>query len=126
MEIHPPAAAALLVPPGRARLVLVSGGKRCRLHRPARRVAVIDGGAVIAEGTPDQLKASVGGEHLNLVLAAGSDLAAAITAVQPYATGRVQPDPAGLRLSVPVAAARGLTTRVVRALDLAGVQVYHL
>jgi ABC-2 type transport system ATP-binding protein len=89
----------------------------------ARRVAVIDGGAVIAEGTPDQLKASVGGEHLNLVLAAGSDLAAAITAVQPYATGRVQPDPAGLRLSVPVAAARGLTTRVVRALDLAGVQV---
>ena len=31
----------------------------------ARRVAVIDGGAVIAEGTPDQLKSSVGGEHLD-------------------------------------------------------------
>jgi ABC-2 type transport system ATP-binding protein len=91
--------------------------------RLARRVAVIGGGTVIAEGTPDQLKASVGGEHLNLVLAAGSDLEAAITAVQPYATGRVRPDAAGLRLSVPVAAARGLTTRVVRALDLAGVQV---
>jgi len=91
--------------------------------RLARRVAVIGGGTVIAEGTPDQLKASVGGEHLNLVLAAGSDLEAAITAVQPYATGRVRPDAAGLRLSVPVAAGQGLTTRVVRALDLAGVQV---
>src|ERR1700684_1495489 len=40
----------------------------------ARRVAVIDGGTVIAEGTPDQLKASIGGAHLDVVLAAGSDL----------------------------------------------------
>ena len=83
----------------------------------ARRVAVIDGGAVIAEGTPDQLKASVGGEHLDVVLAAGSDLEAAIIAIKPYATGSIQPDDEGLRLSVPVAAAEGLTTQVVRALD---------
>jgi ABC-2 type transport system ATP-binding protein len=89
----------------------------------ARRVAVIDGGTVIAEGTPDQLKASVGGAHLNVVLAAGSDLEAAIVAIKPYATGSVQPDAEGLRLSVPVVAAEGLTTRVVRALDTAGVQV---
>src|ERR1700733_9833917 len=89
----------------------------------AERVAVIDGGRVIAEGTPDQLKASVGGAHLDVVLAAGSDLEAAIVAIKPYATGSVQPDPDGLRLSVPVAASEGLTTRVVRALDLAGVQV---
>src|SRR5215472_11367212 len=58
----------------------------------ARRVAVIDGGAVIAEGTPDRLKSSV-------------------------------PDERGQRLTVPVVAAEGLTTRVVRALDRAGVQV---
>jgi ABC-2 type transport system ATP-binding protein len=89
----------------------------------ARRVAVIDGGTVIAEGTPDQLKASIGGAHLDVVLAAGSDLEEAILAVKPYATGGVQPDPDGLRLSVPVVAAEGLTTRVVRALDVAGVQV---
>ncbi len=89
----------------------------------AERVAVIDGGRVIAEGTPDQLKASVGGAHLDVVLAAGSDLEAAIVAIKPYATGSVQPDPDGLHLSVPVAASEGLTTRVVRALDLAGVQV---
>ncbi len=89
----------------------------------ARRVAVIDGGAVIAEGTPDALKSSVGGEHLEIVLAAGSDTEAAITAVKPYASGGIQADEEGLRLSVPVAASEGLTTRVVRALDGAGVQV---
>ncbi len=89
----------------------------------AQRVAVIDGGRVIAEGTPDQLKTSVGGAHLDIVLAAGSDLEAAIVAIKPYATGSIQPDSDGLRLSVPVAASEGLTTRVVRALDLAGVQV---
>jgi ABC-2 type transport system ATP-binding protein len=89
----------------------------------ARRIAVIDGGAVIAEGTPDQLKSSVGGEHLDVALAAGADVEAAIVAVKPFATGGIQPDEDGRRLSVPVAAAEGLTTQVVRALDQAGVPV---
>jgi ABC-2 type transport system ATP-binding protein len=89
----------------------------------ARRIAVIDGGAVIAEGTPDQLKSSVGGEHLDVALAAGADVEAAIVAVKPFAVGGVQPDEDGRRLSVPVAAAEGLTTQVVRALDQAGVPV---
>jgi daunorubicin resistance ABC transporter ATP-binding subunit len=89
----------------------------------AGRIAVIDGGAVIAEGTPDQLKASVGGEHLDIALAAGADVEAAIVAVKPFATGGIQPDEDGRRLSVPVAAAEGLTTQVVRALDQAEVPV---
>ena len=89
----------------------------------ARRVAVIDGGAVIAEGTPDQLKSSVGGEYLEIALAAGADIEGAVVAVKPFATGSIQPGGDGRRLSVPVAAAEGLTTRVVRALDDAGVQV---
>jgi|SRR5579863_7670685 len=89
----------------------------------ARRVAVIDGGAVIAEGTPNQLKSSVAGEHLEIILAAGSDVEAAMVAVKPFATGGIGTGGDGLRLSVPVAGAEGLTTRVVRALDGAGVQV---
>jgi len=89
----------------------------------ARRIAVIDGGAVIAEGTPDQLKSSVGSEHLEVVLAEGSDVEAAIVAVKPYALDSIQPDESGQRLTVPVTAAEGLTTRVVRALDQVGVQV---
>jgi ABC-2 type transport system ATP-binding protein len=89
----------------------------------AGRIAVIDGGRVIAEGTPDQLKASLGGEHLDIALAAGADAEAAIIAVKPFAAGGIQPDEDGRRLSVPVAAAEGLTTQVVRALDQAGVPV---
>ena len=76
----------------------------------ARRVAVIDGGAVIAEGPPEQLKSSVGGEHLVVALAAGADVEAAIIAVKPFATGSIRPDEDGRLLSVPVAAAEGLTT----------------
>jgi daunorubicin resistance ABC transporter ATP-binding subunit len=89
----------------------------------AGRIAVIDGGTVIAEGTPDQLKSSLGGEHLDIALAAGADVEAAIIAVKPFAAGGIQPDEEGRRLSVPVAAADGLTTQVVRALDQAGVPV---
>jgi ABC-2 type transport system ATP-binding protein len=89
----------------------------------ARRVAVIDGGRVIAEGTPDELKSSVGGEHIEVILAAGSDTESAMTALKPYSTGSIQPNEDGLRLSVPVVASDGLSTRVVRALDAAGVQV---
>ena len=89
----------------------------------AGRIAVIDGGTVIAEGTPDQLKSSVGGEHLDIALATGADVEAAIIAVKPFAAGGILPDEDGRRLSVPVAAAEGLTTQVVRALDQAGVPV---
>jgi daunorubicin resistance ABC transporter ATP-binding subunit len=89
----------------------------------AGRIAVIDGGTVIAEGTPDQLKSSVGGEHLDIALAAGADVEEAIVAVKPFAAGGILPDEDGRRLSVPVAAAEGLTTQVVRALDQAGVPV---
>jgi ABC-2 type transport system ATP-binding protein len=89
----------------------------------ASRVAVIDGGTVIAEGTPGQLKAAVGGTSLAVVLADGSDLTRAISAIQPYARGRVQPDRDGRRLAVPVVAAEGLTTQVVHALADAGIRV---
>jgi len=89
----------------------------------ARRVAVIDGGTVIAEGAPEELKTSVGGGHLDITLAPGADLEAAVTALKPYATGSIDPHEDRLRLSAPVAAVAGLMTTVVRALDAAGVQV---
>ena len=89
----------------------------------AARVAVIDSGAVIAEGTPDELKSGVGGEHLEVTLAAAADPEAAVIALKPFATGAIAPDGQPRRLMVPVSASDGLTTRVVRALDDAGVQV---
>src|SRR6266536_2721593 len=46
-----------------------SGGMRRRLDLAASRIAVIDHGTVIAEGTPGQLKASAGGGILRIRLA---------------------------------------------------------
>jgi len=89
----------------------------------AARIAVIDVGRVIAEGTSRELKSSVGGEHLEVALAAGQDLEAAVTALKPFATGAVLLDDGGLRLALPVAVTEGLTTRVVRELDAAGIEV---
>jgi ABC-2 type transport system ATP-binding protein len=89
----------------------------------ASRVAVIDGGRAIAEGTPDELKSSVGGEQIEVTLALRSDTEAAVTALKPYAKGLITPNEDGLRLCVPVVASEGLTTQVVRSLDAAGVLV---
>jgi len=89
----------------------------------AARVAVIDSGAVIAEGTPDELKSGVGGEHLEVTLAPDADPEAAAIALKPFASGAIAPDGQRRRLSVPVSASDGLTTQVVRALDDAGVRV---
>jgi ABC-2 type transport system ATP-binding protein len=89
----------------------------------ADRIAVIDAGKAIAEGTPDELKAAVGGEHIEVTLAAGADVEAAAEVIKPYAAGQVHADAGALRVDAPVSAGGGVTTRVVRALDAAGIAV---
>jgi ABC-2 type transport system ATP-binding protein len=94
----------------------------------AERIAVIDGGRVIAEGTPAELKASVGGQRVLLTLAAADDAAVAVKALQPFAAGSIMPnggvsDHRGRLLEIPVIATDGLATEVLRALDTAGVGV---
>jgi ABC-2 type transport system ATP-binding protein len=94
----------------------------------ADRIAVIDGGRVIAEGTPAELKASVGGQRVLLTLAGAGDAAVAVKALQPFAAGSIVPDGGvsdhgGRLLEVPVIATDGLATEVLRALDVAGVGV---
>jgi ABC-2 type transport system ATP-binding protein len=89
----------------------------------AGRIAVIDGGKVIAEGPPAELKASVGGQRLLITLAEESDAPAAALALRPFTTRPISPNEGGQILDLPVAAADGLATEVVRALDAAGVKV---
>ena len=89
----------------------------------ASRVAVIDGGKVIAEGTPAGLKSSVGGERVLVTLAEGSDVSAAATALHPFAAGSVTANEQDRALEIPVTASHGLATEVVRALDAAGIKV---
>jgi ABC-2 type transport system ATP-binding protein len=92
----------------------------------ASRVAVIDGGKVIAEGTPAELKASVGGQRLLVTLAEGASATAAAAALRPFTTAPLSPNEWDRLLEVPVAAADGLATEIVRALDRAGVKVNDL
>lgn len=49
--------------------------------RLAEDIVVIDSGTVISQGTPDELKARVGSERIELVIAEGSDFAAAQRAI---------------------------------------------
>jgi ABC-2 type transport system ATP-binding protein len=89
----------------------------------ADRIAVIDGGKVIAEGTPAELKASVGGQRVLLTLAEAGDTAVAVKALQPFAAGSIIPNVGNRLLDVPVIATDGLATEVLRALDAASVGV---
>jgi ABC-2 type transport system ATP-binding protein len=90
----------------------------------AERVAVIDTGLVIAEGTPDELKENVGGERVEIVLTPGADLDKAAAALTVYTAGPVRADAVARRLDAPVTASgAGLTTRIVRALDDVGIEV---
>ncbi|RSM46969.1 DUF4162 domain-containing protein [Amycolatopsis balhimycina DSM 5908] len=87
----------------------------------AGRVAVLDHGRVVAEGTPDELKRRVGGGHVRLQFADAASLDAAARAL-----GEGTRDESVFTLSVPgdgdVRSLRGLLDR----LDGAGVDVGSL
>jgi ABC-2 type transport system ATP-binding protein len=59
----------------------------------ASRIAVIDHGRVIAEGTPGELKASVGAGAVHVRLRDASQRPAALSLLRTVLGGGVQPDP---------------------------------
>ena len=58
----------------------------------ADRIVVIDGGSVIAQGSPNELKAKVGGDRIAVTVAVESDLAAARQVLTRHAEGEVHVD----------------------------------
>ncbi len=91
--------------------------------RLADDIAVIDHGKVIARGTAAELKRRTGGERLEVVAGAGSDLQRVAAVLSAIGGDEATVDAEARHVSVPVTAHGGLLTRAVRELDAAGIEV---
>jgi ABC-2 type transport system ATP-binding protein len=88
--------------------------------RLADDILVLDHGRTVAAGSPDELKARIGGERIDVTVAALDELPAGEAALAPFADGPSSIDADALVVTVPVAPGTPLL-EVVRALDGAGV-----
>jgi ABC-2 type transport system ATP-binding protein len=89
--------------------------------RLADRIAVIDRGRLLAEGSSDELKDQVGGERLDVTLEEEADAEAAVEALAPM--GSERPTASNAALDVPLRQRQGAIAEAVRRLDEAGVGV---
>ncbi|MDQ3972780.1 MAG: ATP-binding cassette domain-containing protein [Actinomycetota bacterium] len=90
--------------------------------RLADDIVVIDHGRAIARGHADELKAQVGGERLELVVASADDTSSAHAVLAEVAVGEVLLDEGARALTAPVAGGPGSLMAVLRRLDTEGVE----
>jgi ABC-2 type transport system ATP-binding protein len=87
----------------------------------AGRIAVIDRGLVIAEGTPDELKAQVGGDRLEVRLCSHDDASAARDALAQIGEGRAESADGAVRVAI--RRRSGAIAEAVRRLDERGIAI---
>lgn len=88
----------------------------------ADRIAMLKAGRVIAEGTPDELKAAIGGDWLDIVLLNAADAMATQSIVARVAAGELHIDGSTHKISVPVVARTRALVEVATALHEAGIE----
>jgi ABC-2 type transport system ATP-binding protein len=89
----------------------------------AARIAIIDHGKVIAEGTPDELKSRAGDDVIEVHVAHQADIDRAIAVLAPLGTGEPRVDRPTRSIAVPVAKGSAQLLEAVRALDSMGLEV---
>jgi ABC-2 type transport system ATP-binding protein len=87
----------------------------------ADTICMLEHGRVIARGTPDELKASIGVDRLDVVVRREHDLARTVAIVGPVALSEPLVEPDARRLSAPVGDRVAALSQVVRALHEAGI-----
>ena len=88
----------------------------------ADRIVILDQGIIIADGTPDQLKASIGSGVLNIRLASFEQQAKAKQIIEQTCGLVMQSDPDATILSTPISNPEGLAITLT-ALSQAGIMV---
>ena len=94
--------------------------------RLADKIAVIDHGKVIAEGTADQLKDQVGGERLQLTLAEASSIPTVLELLSPLAMGEAVVEAHTREITLPIRGGAEVLMEALRLLDGASVGVFDI
>jgi ABC-2 type transport system ATP-binding protein len=89
----------------------------------AHKVVIIDHGRVIADGTPDELKALGGRDVVEVHARRGEDIPALVTALAPLGQDAPRVDEASRRITLPVEGGRAAISAAVRAVDGTGAEV---
>jgi ABC-2 type transport system ATP-binding protein len=84
------------------------------------------GGRVIAEGTPDDLRARIGGDRISLVVRHGADLPRAAALVADVAGTDAEVDADARRVAAPVRDRMGALAATLRAVQEAGIEAEDL
>ncbi|MEO8456293.1 MAG: ATP-binding cassette domain-containing protein [Chloroflexota bacterium] len=93
--------------------------------RLADQVVVLDHGRAVATGSPDELKARIGGDRVDVTVCAEDDLAPAVAALAPFAAATPVTRPDTLQVTSPILEGSRLID-IVRALDAAGVEALDI
>jgi len=89
----------------------------------ANTIAVVDAGKIIARGTADELKSTVGGERVEVVVHDRSQLGTALEVVTRCCMAEASVDEHTRRLTAPAAGGAQQLVTVIRALDDAGIAI---